>query len=65
MRYDYIHLNHTKSQTINTLEVYMNEIKRQLDRKVKIIISDKSDEFYSIYDEPNYNDNFFARLLEK
>ena len=49
--------------TIYTLEVYINEVDRQLDRKVKIIISDKGDKFYGIYDEPNYNS--FARFLKK
>ena len=47
--------------TIYTLEVYINEVDRQLDRKVKIIISDKGDKFYGIYDEPKS----FVRFLEK
>ena len=47
--------------TIYTLEVYINEVDRQLDRKVKIIISDTGDKFYGIYDEPNS----FVRFLEK
>ena len=47
--------------TIYTLEVYINEVDRQLDRKVKIMISDKSDKFYIIYNEPNS----FAKFLEK
>ena len=34
-RYTYIYLLHEKSQFVDVLEVYINEVERQLDRKVK------------------------------
>ncbi|CAD5181857.1 unnamed protein product, partial [Musa acuminata subsp. malaccensis] len=48
--YGYVYLIHEKSQAIDTLEVYINEVERQLDRKVKIVRSDKGGEFYGRYD---------------
>ena len=50
--------------TVYTLEIYINEVDKQLDRKVKIIIFDKGNKFYGIYDEPNYNSNYFAKFLK-
>nr|GEX64345.1 retrovirus-related Pol polyprotein from transposon TNT 1-94 [Tanacetum cinerariifolium] len=35
-RYGYVYLLYEKSQSINALEVFVNEVERQLDRKVKM-----------------------------
>lgn len=40
-RYDYIYLFHESSQSINALEVFVNEVEKQLDKKMKIMRSDK------------------------
>ena len=50
-RYDYVYLVHQKSQAVDALEIYLNEVERQLDKKVKIIRSDKGGEYYGRYDE--------------
>ena len=49
-RYRYVYLLKEKSQAINSLEVFVNEVERQLDRKVKIVRSDKGGEYYEKYD---------------
>ena len=49
-RYGKVYLIHEKSQAVDTLEVYINEVERQLDRKVKIVRSDRGGEFYGRYD---------------
>jgi len=36
---------------MNALEIYMNEVEKQLDRKVKIVRSDRDGEYYGKYDE--------------
>ena len=36
---------------MDALEIYLNEVERQLDKKVKIIRSDKGGEYYGRYDE--------------
>ncbi|CAL9126122.1 unnamed protein product, partial [Musa textilis] len=64
-RYGYVYLIHEKSQAVNTLEVYINEVERQLDRKVKIVRSDRGGEFYGRYDESGQNIGPFARFLEQ
>ena len=35
--YSYVYLLHEKSQAVDVLEIYLNEIERQLNRKVKIV----------------------------
>ena len=50
-RYEYVYLLHEKSQAINALEVFITEVENQLDRKVKIIRSDRGGEYYGRYDE--------------
>ncbi|CAD5178822.1 unnamed protein product, partial [Musa acuminata subsp. malaccensis] len=43
-----VYLIHEKSQAVDTLEVYINEVERQLDRKVKIVRSDRGESDYDI-----------------
>jgi len=50
-RYSYVYLLHENSQAVDALEIYLNEVERQLDKKVKIIRSDRCGECYERYDE--------------
>ena len=54
-----------KFQTANILEVFVNEVERQLDRKVKIVRSDRGGEYYGKYDESGQNPGPFVKFLEK
>ena len=47
--YGHVYLLHEKSQSVNTLKVYINEVKKQLDIKVKIVRSDRGGEYYGRY----------------
>ena len=49
--YGYVYLLHEKSQAGNALEIFINEVERQLDKKVKIVRSNKGGEYYGSYDE--------------
>jgi transposase InsO family protein len=64
-RYGYVYLLHEKSQLVDALEVYITEVERQLDRKVKIIRSDRGGEYYGKYDETGQCPGPFAKILEK
>lgn len=64
-RYGYIYLIHQKSQAVDVLEVFITEVERQLDRKVKIVRSDRGGEYYGRYDELGQHPGPFAKLLEK
>ena len=64
-RYGYIYLLNEKSQSVDALEVYITEVERQLDRKVKIVRSDRGGEFYGRYDESGQHPGPFAKFLEK
>ena len=50
---------------MNALEVYINEVERQLDRKVKIVRSSRGDEYYERYDESGQHTGHFPKFLEK
>jgi hypothetical protein len=63
--YGYIYLLHEKSQAVNALEVYITEVERQLERKVKIIRLDRGGEHYGKYCESGQCPGPFAKLLEK
>ncbi|GJV78730.1 retrovirus-related pol polyprotein from transposon TNT 1-94 [Tanacetum coccineum] len=62
--YGYVYLLHEKSQCINALEVFVNKVERQLDRKVNIERSDIGGEYYGKYDESGQCLGPFAKFLE-
>ena len=61
----YVYLLKEKSQAINALEVFVNEVERQLNRKVKIVRFDRGVEYYGKYDESGQNPSPFAKFLER
>ena len=63
-RYGYVYLLREKSQSVNILEVFINEVERQLDRKVKVVRSDRGGEFYGKYNESGQCPGPFAKFLE-
>ena len=63
-RYGYTYLLHEKSKSVNVLEVFIDEVERQLDKKVKIVRSDRGGEFYGKFDESGQCPGPFAKLLE-
>ena len=42
---------HEKSQAIDIFEMFITEVERQLDKKIKIVRSDRGGEYYGRYDE--------------
>jgi hypothetical protein len=56
---------HEKSQAVDALEVYITEVERQLDRKVKIVRLDRGGEYYGRYDGLGQCPGPFAKFLEK
>ena len=49
---------------MNVLEVFIDEVERQLDKKVKVVRSDRGGEFYGKFDESGQCPGPFAKLLE-
>jgi len=64
-RYGHVYPLYEKSQLVNALKVYINKVKRQLGRKVKIVRSDRGGEYYGRYDESGQHPGPFANFLEK
>ncbi|KAJ8627717.1 hypothetical protein MRB53_021024 [Persea americana] len=51
--------------SVDAVQVFITEVERQLDRKVKIIRSDRGGKFYGRYDETGQHPEPFAKLLQK
>ena len=49
---------------MDALEIFINEMERQLDRNVKIVRSDRDDEYYGRYSESGQHPDPFAKFLE-
>ena len=64
-RYGYVYLMHEKSQAIDIFEMFITEVGRQLDKKIKCVRSDRGGEYYGKYDESGQNPGPFAKFLEK
>ncbi|RVW88179.1 Copia protein [Vitis vinifera] len=54
-----------KSQAIDIFEMFITKVERQLDKKIKIVRSDRGGEYYGRYDELGQNPGAFAKFLEK
>jgi len=63
-RYCYLYLLHEKSQSVDILKVFIDEVERQLDRKVKVVRSDRGGEFYGKSTESGQCPGPFAKFLE-
>ena len=63
-RYCYLYLLHEKSQFANILEIFINEVERQHDKKVKVVRSDRGGEYYGKFNESGQCAGPFAKFLE-
>jgi len=63
-RYCYLYLLHEKSQSVNVLEIFVNEVERQHDKKVKVVRSDRGGEYYGKFNESGQCAGPFAKFLE-
>ena len=59
----YVYLLHEKSQAVNALKIYLNEVERQSDRKVKVVRFDRVGGYYGRYNETGQHPSPFAKLL--
>lgn len=50
---------------MDALKIYLNEVERQLNRKVKVVRSDKGGKYYERYDETGATPSSFAKFLQK
>ncbi|XP_074296995.1 uncharacterized protein LOC141627663 [Silene latifolia] len=63
-RYGFTYLLHEKTHSVDVLEIFINEVERQLEKKVKIVRSDRGGEFYRRFTENGQCPGPFAKLLE-
>ena len=63
-RYNYVYLLHDKSQLVDILKMFINEVERQLNSKVKVMRSDIGGEYYGKFDESGQCPSPFAKFLE-
>ena len=50
---------------MDALKIYLNEVERQLDKKVRVVRSDRGGKYYERYDETEQHLGPFAKLLQK
>ena len=55
---------HERTQSIDVLETFISEVERQLNRKVKVIRSDRGGEYYGKTSEVGQIPGPFKKLLE-
>ena len=63
-RYCYLYLLHERTQLVDVLETFISEVERQLNRKVKVIHSDRGGEYYGKTSEVGQIPGPFKKLLE-
>jgi GAG-pre-integrase domain/Integrase core domain len=59
-RYGFIYLLHEKSQSVDALKIFITEVERQLERKVKIIRFDRGGQYYGKNDDARKARHCFA-----
>ena len=65
LHYGYDYLLHEKSQLVDALTVFINEVERQLDKKSKIVRSERGDKYYNKHEEIRQCPGPFAKFFEK
>nr|KYP35839.1 Retrovirus-related Pol polyprotein from transposon TNT 1-94 [Cajanus cajan] len=64
-RYGYVYLLLEKSQAVGALEIYLDEVERKLDKRVKVVRSHRGGEYYGRYNETGQYPCPFAKILQK
>ena len=62
--YCYLYLLHEKSQLVDALKVFVDEVERQMDKKVTVVRFDIGGEFYGKYNESEQCPGQFTKFLE-
>jgi hypothetical protein len=61
----YVYLLHEKSQAIDALKVFINEVERQINMKVRFIKSDRGGEYYKRFNDTGQSSGSFVKFLKK
>ncbi|RWR73399.1 Gag-protease-integrase-RT-RNaseH polyprotein [Cinnamomum micranthum f. kanehirae] len=64
-RFGYVYLIKEKSDALNAFKIFKAEVEKQLDRKIKVVRSDRGGEYYGRYTESGRNLGPFARFLQE
>ena len=64
-RYTFLYLISEKSQVLNCFKVFKLEVEKQLDKRIKIVRSDRGGEFYGRYTEKGQNKGPFALFVQQ
>jgi len=63
--YGYVYLLYEKSQAIDALKVFINEVERQINMKVRFIKSDRGGEYYKRFNDTGQSSGSFVKFLKK
>lgn len=62
-RYMYLYLINHKNEILDTFKIYKAEVRKQKEQKIKIIRSDKGEEYYGRFTEKGQMVGPFAKFL--
>ena len=62
-QFAYIYLLHHKSKALDAFKLYKAEVENQLDRKIKVVLSDRGGEYYCKNDQDGINQENFIDFL--
>ena len=62
--YGYLYLIHEKSQSLDLFKIYKDEVENQLNRKIKVVRSDRGSEYYDRYDGSSNYPGPFVNFLK-
>ena len=63
-RYMYLYLLNEKSEAFDAFKTYKAEVENQMDKKIKIVRSDRGGEYYGRYTEKGQMPGPFAQFLK-
>ena len=64
-RYGFIEFIREKSESLEAFKAFKAKVELQTGKKIKVVYSDKGDEYYGRYDEMGWNPGPFAKYLQE
>jgi len=64
-RYMYLYILHSKDEALDIFKVFKAKVKKQCEKQIKIVRSDRSVEYYGRYTENEQASGLFAKFLQE
>ena len=61
----YLYILHSKDEALDIFKVFKAKVKKQCEKQIKIVRSDRSVEYYGRYTENEQASGLFAKFLQE